>query len=79
METMTAAEFLAAYLAGRRDFRGVDLGGANLIDLVDLVDTYRVRANLEGANLRGADLTGADMHSAGGRRHARQSRRRRPR
>ena len=79
METMTAAEFLAAYAARRREFRGVDLRGVDLIDLIDLVDTYRVRVDLRGTDLRGADLSGAALHSAGGRRHARQSRRRRPR
>ncbi len=47
---MNKEEFLAAYAAGDRDFRGANLTGA------DLRDAILTGADLSGANLRRADL-----------------------
>jgi len=70
---MTRDELLKAHAAGRRDFRGADLGWANLkgADLAgtdlkgaDLVEVNLRGANLEGATLEGADLGWADLRGA---------------
>ena len=50
---MTRDELLAAYAAGKRNFRGADLCGADLCG-----------ACLCGADLAGADLAGADLRWA---------------
>jgi uncharacterized protein YjbI with pentapeptide repeats len=72
-ETMTACELLAAYAAGKRDFSGAILIGADLrnADLysADLSDADLTGANLYGAklgfaNLSDADLSGADLFHA---------------
>ena len=52
---MTRDELLAAYAAGKRNFRGADLGGA------DLAGAYLGGADLRWAYLGGADLGGADL------------------
>ena len=52
-ETVTAANIVALYAAGRRDFKQADLRGADLLG-----------ANLRGADLRGADLREADLREA---------------
>ncbi len=55
---MTREELLERYKAGERDFRGVDLHGANLTRVI-------LRgANLSDANLIGADLSGTDLRHA---------------
>ena len=74
---MTRDEMLAAYAAGRRDFRRVDLTDANLI-CADLRRVDLSRAILSGADLREADLregilsrsilSGADLSRADLRR-----------
>ena len=55
---MTRDELLAAYAAGKRNFRGAYLGGADLAG-ADLRGAY-----LGGADLAGADLGGADLRWA---------------
>ncbi|MHB1310616.1 MAG: pentapeptide repeat-containing protein [Gemmatimonadaceae bacterium] len=60
---MTRDELLTAYASGRRDFRGADLRGANLIG-ADLRGADLSGADLSGADLRGADLSGADLSGA---------------
>ena len=55
---MTRDELLAAYAAGKRNFRGAYLGGA------DLAGAYLGGAYLRGADLAGADLAGADLRWA---------------
>ena len=68
MKTMTANELLAAYAAGERDFRGVDLSFARLIDAdlsgIDLSFARLIDADMSGARLCDARLTGADMSGA---------------
>jgi len=64
-ETVTAANIVALYAAGRRDFQKANLRGANLrwADLsgANLSGADLSWANLSGANLRGANLHGADL------------------
>ncbi len=70
---MNKKELLKAYAAGRRDFTGVDLSGADLRGAVlsradlfgaDLSCAKLSSANLYGAILNGANLTGTDLRSA---------------
>jgi len=58
MENMTEQELLAAYAKGERNFRGADLGFA------DLSGANLSGTNLKGANLRGTDLKNADLRYA---------------
>jgi uncharacterized protein YjbI with pentapeptide repeats len=64
----TAAELLEMYGAGKRDFRGVELGAVNLsaanLKGVDLSYADLSGADLQGANLRGADLSYANLSEA---------------
>ncbi|WP_437303059.1 pentapeptide repeat-containing protein [Sorangium sp. So ce388] len=55
---VTSDELLAAYNAGKRNFKDVVLTGVNLESAV------LTRVNLEGANLEGAVLTGANLEGA---------------
>ena len=59
-ETVTAANIVALYAAGRRDFKQADLRGADLRG-ADLRE-----ADLRGADLSGADLSGADLDMSSG-------------
>ena len=72
---LDAKEIVERYKAGERDFRGVDLHGANLtgakpseavLSGADLGKAYLheadlTEANVEGVHLREANLTGATM------------------
>ena len=60
---MTAAELLAAYAKGGRDFAGATLYGATL-SRANLSRANLERANLYGANLEGANLYGATLEGA---------------
>ena len=61
--TLSAAQLLAAYARGERDFSLADLRGANLYG-ANLYGANLYGANLHGANLYGADLHGANLHGA---------------
>jgi hypothetical protein len=57
-ETVTAANIVALYAAGRRDFKQADLSEA------DLSETDLSEADLSGADLRWADLRWANLRWA---------------
>ena len=61
--TMTAAELLKAYAKGERNFKGVDLSGANLED-AELSEADFSGADFSGANLSYADLRYANFSEA---------------
>ena len=62
-ETVTAANIVALYAAGRRDFKQADLRGADL-RWADLRWANLREADLRGADLRWANLLGADLREA---------------
>jgi uncharacterized protein YjbI with pentapeptide repeats len=78
MKVMTSDELLAAYAAGERAFRGVDMRGANLegayLHDIEMQGSFLMGANFRGAHLqmaafedaylRDADFTGAYLAEA---------------
>jgi uncharacterized protein YjbI with pentapeptide repeats len=69
---MDVNELLSRYTAGQREFPGVDLTGARLIDAdlsqANFSGAKLARAELAGAILQEADLSGADLSDADLRR-----------
>ncbi|MBI2970804.1 MAG: pentapeptide repeat-containing protein [Candidatus Aenigmarchaeota archaeon] len=63
MSILAANDLLAAYRAGRRDFTGVKLHGANFVGL-QLQGIILKNADLSFSNFEGTDLSGADFSSA---------------
>ncbi|MGH2412598.1 MAG: pentapeptide repeat-containing protein [Microcystaceae cyanobacterium] len=61
-------EFLTRYSLGERNFRGLDLAGADLSEInlshADLRGANFSHANLRGANLKSADLRKANFRNA---------------
>ena len=68
MTVCSAADLVSQYASGRRDFREIDLQGAELQEIhlagADLSYADFSGANLAGANLRGCDLSYADFSGA---------------